>query len=80
MAIKQDILPIEEEVLGLPVLGWIYERLFAPNTFYIADTALMFQESVRRSVNDVLDGLFTEQGLQALSDSEKLYETRDFAG
>ena len=37
------------------MIGWVYERLFNPQTYYRYDTAMMFQESVRRAVNEVID-------------------------
>lgn len=61
----------EENVLALPFIGWLYETLFSPVTYYRMDTALMFQESIRRAVNDALDGLLTDQGLQALSEEQR---------
>lgn len=64
------VVPVEY-VLMMPVLGWLYEKLFNPVTYYSLDTALMFQESIRRAVNETIDSLLTQQGLQALREDQK---------
>ena len=38
---------IEDAVLAIPVLGWLYARFFQPPTYYKTDTALMFQSVVQ---------------------------------
>lgn len=69
----------EEEILTIPIVGFIYRLFFNPNTYYSLDTALMFQESVGRAVGEVINSILSEQGLRALS-SEKLKPTiRDLA-
>ncbi len=78
-SIREGYIFDEEQVLALPVIGWLYERLFSPQTYYRFDTALMFQESVRRAVNEVIDSLLTDQGLRALSEEQKKPTIRDLA-
>lgn len=67
-----------EAVQAIPLIGWLYKICFAQDTYYRIDTALMFQESVRRAVTDVIDGLIKQQGLRALSDQERQPRLRDF--
>ena len=69
----------EENVVALPVIGWFYELLFSPTTYYALDTAAMFQESIRRSVNEALDAVLSEQGMKALSEEQKQLRMRDLA-
>ena len=72
LAIHENKLAIDEEdVLAVPVIGWLYEKLFSPNTMFAHDSAMAMQESVRRAVNEVIDSLLTDQGLLALSDEVK---------
>lgn len=52
-------------LLARPVV-WLYQRLFRPTTYYRLDTALLFQEAVQASVNEVVEGLLSEQGLRVL--------------
>jgi hypothetical protein len=69
--VRKGTIRIEDSLLDVPVIGAIYDRLFHPVTYYKMDTALMFQESVRRAVNEVLDGITTAKGLKALTEEEK---------
>ncbi|MGA2258806.1 MAG: hypothetical protein ABSG53_29415, partial [Thermoguttaceae bacterium] len=54
-----------------PLLGPILTRLFKPMTYYRLDTALMFQESVRAAVLEILDGVTKAKGLRALSELDR---------
>ena len=76
---RKEVFGPEENILAIPVLGWIYEKIFSPITYYSLDTALMFQESIRRAVNEVIDGLMTDQGLKALTDDQKKPTIRDLS-
>jgi hypothetical protein len=62
----------------VPVLGAIVERFVRPQTYYRIDTALMFQESIRRAVLDVVDGLTQAKGLRALTELERKPILREF--
>lgn len=53
------------------MLGAIVERFVRPQTYYRIDTALMFQESIRRAVLEVVDGLTEAKGLRALTELER---------
>jgi hypothetical protein len=68
---RRGVLGSEERIMRRPVVGWIYGKLFNPITYYTLDSTRLFQESVSRAVNDVIDGLLTSQGLQALSEEAK---------
>jgi hypothetical protein len=58
-------------LLAIPVLGWLWERLFLPETYYRMDTALMFQEAVRLAVHEVVDNISKAEGLRILSPLER---------
>lgn len=55
----------------LPVIGWIFTHVLKPITYYKLDTALMFQESIRGAVLEVLDRATKAKGLRALSESDR---------
>lgn len=59
---------------AIPVLGLFFALLLRfvvrPLTFYKMDTALMFQETVRLAVLEVIEGLRSEKGLRVLSPVE----------
>lgn len=60
----------EEWVLSLPILGWLYALAFNPNTYYRLDTALMFRDSVRSAVEEVVNQVMEAKGLRALGISD----------
>lgn len=62
---------LEDAIMATPLLGWLYRRLFKPETYYRIDTMLMFQESVRQAVLETIDGLTSQQGLRSLSEQER---------
>lgn len=57
-------------LLAIPLLNLIVAP-FVRMTYYKIDTALMFQECVRLSVLEVIDGMTSAKGLRALSDLER---------
>jgi hypothetical protein len=69
--IRQGTIRGESTVLAMPLVGWVYERIFAPATFYAMDTALMFQKVVHQSVQEVIDGMTDNKGFRALTEAER---------
>jgi hypothetical protein len=64
----------------VPILGWaapIWTRLFAPQTYYAVDSALMFQEAVHACVLHVLDEMATTQGVPPLPNEARKLAARD---
>lgn len=70
-AMRQGKIEGESTVLAMPLVGRIYERIFAPPTFYNADTALMFQDAVHRAVLEVYDCVTANKGVRALTEAER---------
>ena len=61
----------QEAVAGLTTfLTMAYIIIVNPTTYYRLDTAMMFRESVRKAVGDVINDIRTEKGLRVLSDEE----------
>ena len=71
LLVRNRVLSSEEEILMVPVVGWLYTRLFNPITYYSLDTAVMFREAVHAAVLEVIDELTTNNGIRALSDGER---------
>jgi len=69
--IRQGTIRGESTVLAMPLVGWVYERIFAPSTFYAMDTALMFQKVVHQSVQEVIDCMTENKGVRALAEAER---------
>ena len=80
-AIREGHLAIDEDdVLMIPVLGFIYRLFYNPLSYFELDSALMFQESVGRAVGEVINEILSEQGLKTLSSDELRPTIRDLAG
>ena len=58
-------------LVSLPFIGWFFNWLIRPDTYYKIDTALMFQETVHNSVMEVVDGLTTAKGVRGLTELER---------
>jgi hypothetical protein len=61
----------DDWVFGIPLVGPLYGRFFAPDTYYKTDTALMFQEAVHAAVLEAVDALTTAKGCRALTELER---------
>ena len=67
---RVGILFDEGVALRIPFVWRIYRAIFAPETFYRADTQAMFEKSVHNAVLDVVNGKIADQGLRALTPEE----------
>ena len=65
-------------MLVIPIIGFLLEHMFLPPTYYRIDSALMFQESIKKSVLEVIDGMTTAKGIRALSEDERKPVLKDF--
>lgn len=64
--VQSGFLVDEDWVLSVPYVGRLYTMFFNPNSYYRLDTAMMFRDTVRAAVNEVINELRTEKGLRAL--------------
>lgn len=69
--VREGSLKIELSLSEVPLFGPMYDLIFKPLTYYRIDTNLMFQESIRMSVLEVVDEMTKAKGLRSLSDSER---------
>lgn len=67
----------DEWMLAIPILGLLYKKYFAPDTYYKADTAAMFQECIKAAVLEAVDALTTAKGHRALTELERKPIMRD---
>lgn len=65
--VRNRMLPGEDTVLTMPIVGGLYERWFAPPTYYSHDTETMFLETAREVVQEMIGRARSAQGLRALS-------------
>lgn len=68
---RSGLIGPEEHVTQAPLIGGLYRRFVNPATYHSLDVVAMFQESIRRAVNEALDATLKQQGRQALSPKEK---------
>jgi hypothetical protein len=70
---------LEAAILKVPGVGWLYQHVFAPETYYRIDSMLMFQSAVHAAMLEVIDGLLASKGLRALSENERRPVFRELA-
>lgn len=61
----------EAAILTVPLVGWFYEKVFAPETYYRIDTMLMFQSAVHSAMMEAIDGQTTQKGVRGLTEDER---------
>jgi hypothetical protein len=61
----------ERAMLAIPLVGALYGKLFAPQTYYRIDTMLMFQSAVHSALLEVIDRQTSDKGLRALTEVER---------
>ena len=69
--VHNGTIKFQDSLLEIPIIGGLYERLFHPITYYKKDTAMMFQESVRLAVNEVIEEITKVKGIRSLSELER---------
>ena len=79
-ATTAESLILEDIVICTPVVREVYRRTFKPVTYFSRDTALMFQETVRKAVVAIISDLQSAHGLRALSVEEAQPKVRLLAG
>jgi hypothetical protein len=77
--LRRGIIQGESTVLAIPLVGWVYERVFAPETYYSLDTAAMFQESIDAAVQEVINSMAAAKGIRALTEQERKPVMKRFA-
>jgi hypothetical protein len=58
---------IEDAILAMPIIGFLYGKFVKPVTYYSEDTRLMFEDTVHRVVLHVCSGVLTLNKLPALT-------------
>lgn len=73
---KIGLLGPEQHVAQSPLLlGWLYRRVFSPDTYHSLDVAAAFQESIRRAVNDAVDEALKGGEKDVLSEAQKQFKS-----
>ena len=61
----------EAAILTVPLVGWFYEKVFTPETYYRIDTMLMFQSAVHSAMMEAIDEQTTLKGVRGLTEDER---------
>ena len=75
---KGDSIIPESHIAQAPLIGSLYVRLFNPTTYHSQDIVAMYQESIRRAVNEAVDHALKAQGCAALRPEQKRLGPSDF--
>jgi hypothetical protein len=75
---SEKAIPGEDTALAMPLIGWLYEHLYQPNTYYKRDTALMFQSAVHSAMLEVIDSMTSAKGIRGLSELERKPVLKEF--
>lgn len=67
---KSGLVP-EEHVAQAPIVGWLYRRLVNPETYHSLDLVSMYQESIRRAVNEAVDESLKAAGRSVLTHEQR---------
>lgn len=78
--LTQGSILVEDATLALPIIGFLYQRLARPVTYYSEDTRLMFEDTVHRTVIQIVEGLLTLNKLPALAPEKTKPQSRSALG
>lgn len=67
---------VEDAILAMPIIGFLYEKFMKPVTYYSEDTRMMFEETVHRVVLQVCSGILTLHQLPELSPEQVKPQSR----
>lgn len=57
----------EDAVLAMPIVGFFYEKLFNPATYFKEDTDLMFMEAVNAGLHEAVEATTSGKGMRILA-------------
>ena len=78
MYLAQGESELAGQLLGVPLLGKLWEAIFLPATYFRIDSQTMFRSAVHASVMEAIDGLTEAKGLKALSEEERKPVMKEF--
>lgn len=62
---------LDAALIGLPIIGYFYERYFRRITYYRIDLRCMYQTAVHTAVADVIDEISKANGIPLLSEFDR---------
>jgi hypothetical protein len=71
---------VEDAILTMPIIGFLYLRFARPVTYYSEDTRLMFEDTVHRTVVQIVEGVLTLNKLPPLAPEKTKSQSRSALG
>ena len=71
---------IEDSILVMPVIGFLYNKFARPVTYYSEDTRLMFEDAVHQVVLQVVSGILTLNKLPEITPEESKPRSKNALG
>ena len=68
----------EEAILATPILGWLYDKIFHPWTYYKVDRIEMYQAAIHNAVLATIDEIAKAKGLRPLTELERKPVMQEF--
>lgn len=62
---------LDNVLIGVPVVGFFYERFFRSITYYRIDRMCMYEQAVRAAVMQVIDEITSPRGITPLSELDR---------
>jgi hypothetical protein len=78
--ISEGKIDAEDTVLGMPVLGPLYNRIFHPFSYHKLDTIQMYQTAIHAAVIEAIDEITKANGIRGLTELERKPVMKDFLG
>ncbi|MHB1863412.1 MAG: hypothetical protein ACYCVL_10620 [Gemmatimonadaceae bacterium] len=71
---------IEDTILVMPVIGLLYKKFVNPVTYYSEDTRLMFEDTIHRTVVQIVSGILTLNKLPQIPADKLKPQSRNALG
>jgi len=78
--ISEGKIDAEEAVLGMPILGPLYNSIFHPFSYHRLDTIQMYRTAIDAAVMDAIDEITKANGIRGLTELERKPVMKDFLG
>jgi hypothetical protein len=70
----------DRHLQAVPVIGWVYGRIFAPLTYFWIDSLSIGRAAMQAAVYEAINQVTTAKGLRALSEEERKPIFRELVG
>jgi hypothetical protein len=68
----------EEAIMATPILGFFYDKIYHPMTYYKFDTIAMYQATIHAAVMEAIDEMTNAKGVRPLTELERKPVIKNF--